>query len=196
MQKEPLLQSPERTMKVVGTVIATLLVLVVIAAIIMFTGVYNVAATDKHTGLVNWVLATTRVNSVRTRAEDIPVPGDLASPDRIAAGAGAYDKMCVACHGAPGVDAMGFADHMMPKPPEMGHVAEFWAPASIYWILDNGFKMTGMPAWGPIEEAEELWDITAFVEAYPDIDAARYQELIARAGGHERGDEGAAAGAE
>ncbi|WP_051999931.1 c-type cytochrome [Caenispirillum salinarum] len=186
-------------MKIVGTVIATLLVLLAIAVAIMFTGAYNVAATDAHTGLVRWALATTRVNAVRTRAEDIQVPGDLASPERIAAGAKAYDEKCVACHGAPGIKAFEFAEHMMPKPPEMGHVAEFWAPASIYWILDNGFKMTGMPAWGPFEEAEELWDITAFVEAYPDVDAARYKELTAGPDGHggegmDRGGEDAGGG--
>lgn len=181
-------------MKVVGTVIATLLVLVVIAAIIMFTGVYNVAATDKHTGLVNWALATTRVNSVQSRAADIQVPGDLSSEERITAGAKAYAEKCVACHGAPGKDAMEFADHMMPKPPEMGHVAEFWEPQSIYWILENGVKMTGMPAWGPFEEAEELWDITAFVEAYPQIDKARYEQLTAGPG-HEEGGQAEPAGA-
>lgn len=176
-------------------VVATLAALVILAVVIMFTGAYNVAATDDHNALVRWALATTRVNAVRARSEDIAVPPGLDAPSRVAAGARAYDRMCVACHGAPGVEAFGFSEHMKPQPPEMTKVAEFFEPQDIQWILLNGFKMTGMPAWGAIADDEELWAVTAFVEAYPDMTAERYAEMTARAdsGGGQAGD-GAADG--
>lgn len=169
-------------MKVIGTVIVTLLVLVGIAAAVVFSGAYNVAATDKHTAIVNWVLASARVNAVRARVDDNGVPGDLTSEERIAAGAKSYRDMCVGCHGAPGVEQRPFAEHMLPKPPDMKAVAEFWSAAEIHWILDHGFKMTGMPAWGPVVEPETLWDLAAFVQAYPEIDAARFATLSQAAG--------------
>lgn len=169
-------------MKVVLGIAATLVALLIVVAVVMFTGVYNVAANDPHNALVRWALMTTRVNAVQARASEITVPPGLDDPGRIQAGARRYAEMCVACHGGPGVKAMAFADHMMPKPPEMGHVAEFWAANEIQWILLNGFKMTGMPAWGPIEEAEELWAITAFVDAYPGVSADDYAQWTQTAG--------------
>lgn len=170
-------------MQFVLGVVATIVAMVIAAVVIMFTGVYNVAATDTHNPLVRWALATTRVNAVQARSADIAVPAGWNTPENVEAGARAYAEMCAACHGAPGQDALAFAEHMMPEPPEMGYVADFFEPQDIQWILVNGFKMTGMPAWGQVVEEDELWAVTAFVESYRDISADRYAEMTAdRAG--------------
>lgn len=167
-------------MKVVWTLVAVAAVIVAIGAVVMFTGVYNVAANDPHNALVRWALATTRVNSVQARAaEEVAVPPGLGEPEVIEAGARKYARMCAQCHGSPAADGLDWAEHMLPEPPEMGHVAEFWEPQAIYWIIENGFKMTGMPAWGALMEPEEIWHLVAFVEAYPQLSAEDYGAMIA-----------------
>ena len=41
----------------------------------------------------------------------------------------------------------------------------------VYWILEHGIKLAGMPAFGPTHGEDELWAITAFVEQLPEMSA-------------------------
>ncbi len=50
---------------------ATIVILAGIGLTIVYTGAYNVAATDAHADLVRWALATTNRNSVADRAEGL-----------------------------------------------------------------------------------------------------------------------------
>src|SRR5918996_3160053 len=84
---------------VLGCLLASLLV----ASVIVYAGLYNVAADVPHTGPVYWLLETVRERSIAVRAPDIVVPDDLADPNRIASGAGQYAEMCASCHLAPGM---------------------------------------------------------------------------------------------
>ena len=53
----------------------------------------------------------------------------------------------------------------------------------IYWLVENGAKMTGMPAFGPTHDEEAMWNITAFVKAMPDMTEARYAAYPSEHGG-------------
>ena len=57
--------------------------------------------------------------------------------------------MCVDCHLAPGMDSSEIRQGLLPKPPKLQEVVDEWKPAELFWIIKNGVKMTGMPAWGP-----------------------------------------------
>ena len=43
-----------------------------------------------------------------------------------------------------------------------------------YWLVANGAKMTGMPAFGPRHDEQGIWNIAAFVKALPGMTAAEY----------------------
>ena len=164
-------------MRFLLTLILVLVLLAGAAAAVLFTGAYNVAADDPHTAPVRWLLATARVKSVQARAEAGAVPADLDAPDRIAAGARLYADRCAGCHGTPGNEPPEWARRMQPAPPAMEHVARFWAPHQIHWIIAHGFKATGMPAWRGAVPEDGLWALTAFVVATPGMTAADYDAL-------------------
>ena len=52
--------------------------------------------------------------------------------------------------------------------------------AELCWVIKNGIRMTGMPAWGPTHDDAELWDIVAFVKTLPQTSAADYRALDSR----------------
>jgi mono/diheme cytochrome c family protein len=158
----------------------------------------NVAASDRHADWVAWAFDTTMHNSVRRRAEDIPVPAGVTE-EQLRNGFRSYDAMCVQCHGAPGVKATEWAMGMRPNPPPLSEVVAHWNPAEVFWILRNGIKMTGMPALGPTHEDEELWSIVAFVERLPNVTAEEYAALRQQlgrdsGGGHHAGGTGGGEG--
>ena len=66
---------------------------------------------------------------------------------------------------------------MRPEPPHLVEEASEWTPEEIHWIVENGIKMTGMPAFGPSHEAEVILAITAFVTQLPGLSPGDYKEL-------------------
>ena len=180
---------------VLATVLNLLIVL--IGLLVVLTGGYNVAATDRHNPIIGWALTTTMTNSVQGRAGDAGAAPEF-TPAMIDAGAGEYKAMCAHCHGGIREARAEWAETMRPKPPALAHAGAEWSPQEVFWLVKHGVKMSGMPAFGPTHDDEALWNIAAFVKAMPEMPAAQYAAYEAEHGGedHEHGDgeEAAAAG--
>ncbi|MGE3279966.1 MAG: cytochrome c [Alphaproteobacteria bacterium] len=154
-----------------------LLVLLALAALfVVYTGIYNVAATEEHASLMRWAFDTTFHNSVERRAEEIITPKSL-TPGMVTAGASAYKSMCQHCHAGPGVERAPWASGMRPRPPHLTEAAAEWEPQEVFWIVKHGVKMTGMPAFGPTHDDQTLWNIVAFVKNLPAMTPERYRSL-------------------
>jgi hypothetical protein len=39
----------------------------------------------------------------------------------------------------------------------------------LFWIVSNGIRMTGMPAFSPTHGENEIWQVVAFVRHLPEI---------------------------
>ena len=53
-----------------------------VIALVIYTGLYNIAADVPHTQFVYSLLETLRERSIEVRARDVVVPGDLGDPSR------------------------------------------------------------------------------------------------------------------
>ena len=148
---------------------------------VVFGGLATVAATDPHYAPVQWTLETTMENSVRAHAEDIEVPSDvvLDDPALIERAFGHYSVACTPCHGAPGVEPAPWL-YLNPPAGLLVESAGRWSDTELYWIIENGIKMTGMPALGPTHQPEDLWAITALVRHLPEMSAEEYQAMAQR----------------
>jgi hypothetical protein len=75
---------------------------------------------------------------------------------------------------------------MYPQPPVLTDSAKEWSPSELFWIIRNGIKMSGMPAW-PARSDDDLWDIIAFLQKLPSMSEQEYANLVKEAiaaGGH------------
>lgn len=165
-------------------VVATITVAIGAWLIIVYTGMYNVAATDAHADLMRWTLDTTMHRSVSRRAEEVAVPGEVTA-EALASAAQTYDSTCAHCHGAPGRQREDWARNMRPMPPEMAQAAAHMQPRELFWIIRNGIKMSGMPAFGPLHDDEALWGLVGFVAGLPAMTPEEYS--AATGGGTRRG---------
>jgi len=165
-----------------------LLLIVAAAAVagIVYGGLIDVAATASEPGPLRWLLETTREQAVRRRAADIVVP-TLSDPGRASAGAAAFDAMCAGCHGAPGQEPGEGRQDMNPAPPRLAEAVTGRRPQELFWVVKNGLRMTGMPAWGPTHPDRALWDIVAFLERLPGLSADDYREWVAHGTGGRHG---------
>ncbi|TFZ07148.1 c-type cytochrome [Ramlibacter henchirensis] len=148
-----------------------------VAALLVWRGVYDISATDQHTAPVFKVLDYAMRRSVLWRTENIVPPPDLADTRRVRAGAAHYREHCVQCHGAPGVAPDPLAFGLTPAPANLLAAGRTWQPGEIFWVVKEGIKMTGMPAWVYRLSDEEVWDVVAFVRAMPLLAPRDYAQL-------------------
>lgn len=164
------------------------LVFVAVAALVVagfagafiYTGLYDIGADAPHSRLVYWTLETLRDRAIAHHARDVTVPGDLAQPARIAAGAGLYAEMCSGCHLAPGMERTEISQGLYPPAPELARWSDL-TPAEMFWVIKHGVKLSAMPAWGRTHNDILIWDMVAFIRTLPNLSPAQYQAAVRRA---------------
>jgi len=129
----------------------------------IFSGTYDISQLTPHNGLTKWVIKKTTHASIESRMKENAVPSNINDSTLIIEGFRHYDEMCTDCHGGPGVELDELAAGLYPKPPKIYKHATQEDPQEFFWIIKNGIKMTGMPAYSPTHTDEKIWAITAFV---------------------------------
>src|SRR5262249_57928971 len=138
----------------------------------------NVAAMQ-HSATLERVLAFAAARSIARHApvKGNPVP---AEPQALAAGLQQYAEMCLMCHGAPGVEPHAFARNLSPEPPDMtATTVQSSTDGELFWVISHGIMATGMPAFGPIHEEKDIWQLVTFIRHMPHLSPAQQQHLLA-----------------
>jgi len=161
---------------IASVIIAGLLVLLGGFAVI-YAGAYDVAETAPHWPVTRWVMETARIRSIKAHAASIQVPPNFDYPANIPMGVEHFAAHCAVCHGAPGVPRGDIARGLYPPPPDLAKTAPLYSSAELFWIVKNGIKMTGMPAWSDHSD-EELWATVAFVKKLPGMSEQDYARLV------------------
>ena len=158
---------------------ATLALGCIAAALFVWSGIYNVAATEQHTAAIYAMLEAATQQSVARRARTIERPALLHAADALARGLPLYRMHCVQCHGAPGVAPQPFALGLMPAPANLALKARTADAAQLFWTIKYGLKMTGMPAWEFRLNDNDIWMLVAFLNRLPTLTPEEYRVLAA-----------------
>jgi mono/diheme cytochrome c family protein len=145
-------------------------------------GLFNMSAKDKHWDVTTELLELVRDRSIEVRAENIQVP-DLSNSEMISNGAKNFDAMCSQCHLAPGMEPTELNIGLYPQPPVFYNEKHDDGAANTFWVIQNGLKMTGMPAWGDFHTEEQLWEMVAFMQILNGMSESQYKKLVGE-GGH------------
>jgi mono/diheme cytochrome c family protein len=174
-------------MRAIAAILIAVVVVLLSGFVVIYTGLYDVAATEPHSPVTSWLLETARTRSIKAHAAGIQVPPGLNDPAKLIIGVDHYAAHCAVCHGAPGVPKGDLAHGLYPQPPDLAEAAKPYSPGELFWILKHGIKMSGMPAWSDHSD-EELWATVAFLEKLPDMSEQDYAGLVIRSmtqtGGH------------
>lgn len=169
-------------MKIFLLTVTALILFVAGAALFIWTGMYNIAASEPHTPTVQWLLATVRDHSIATRALALEIPG-LNDPSRVEAGFRSYHSMCKPCHSAPEHQPSMIQQGLNPEPPQLNSErVQQRTDGELYWVIKNDIRMTGMPAFGKTHKDDTLWSIIAFIRQLPHLRNKDYDAMVKAAG--------------
>lgn len=96
-------------------------------------------------------------------AKEAPKQSGLpASEDNLMAGAHTYRQYCAVCHGMKGEAKSPTAKGMYPPPPQLfqGKGVTDDPAGETYWKVENGIRLTGMPAYGGSLDSAQIWQVS------------------------------------
>jgi mono/diheme cytochrome c family protein len=86
---------------------------------------------------------------------------------------------CAVCHANDGGGNTPIGQNLYPKAPDMRlSQTQQMTDGEIYYIIRNGVRLTGMPAWGPPDGPDEdSWKLVHFIRHLPKLTADELKDM-------------------
>ena len=162
-------------MKPKSSIRTVVLVAVALVGVGLLTGAYivttGVSARPQPSRLEAITARTLRSIAIRSRLRGItnPVP---ASEAVIKEGMEHFADHCAVCHGNDGSGDTEMGRGLYPRAPDMRLPAtQNLSDAELFYIIENGVRLTGMPAWstGTKEGETSSWHLVHFIRHLPRL---------------------------
>jgi mono/diheme cytochrome c family protein len=128
--------------------------------------------------------------SLANAAKDVSIPleaGKKKNPlpetdEVVSQGQEVFLGSCAQCHGADGRGDTNVGHNMAPPAMDLtsAHV-QHWSDAELFWIVQNGVRLTGMPAWQSSISENDTWKLAHFIHNLPRLDAASSTTVTSQA---------------
>src|SRR5262249_17150570 len=95
-----------------------------------------------------------------------------ASPEAISAAMEHFADHCASCHGNDGSGDTDLGRGLYPRAPDMRKAdTQSLSDGELFYIIENGVRLTGMPAWstGTKEGETSSWHLVHFIRHLPKL---------------------------
>ncbi len=106
-----------------------------------------------------------------------PVP---PSPENLAEAKEHWADHCAGCHANDGSAANTMGKQMYPPAPDMRQAkTQNLSDGELFFIIENGIRLTGMPAWGngTAHSTEASWKLVHFIRHLPKLTTTEIAEM-------------------
>ena len=138
--------------------------------VVLHFGLFPIAASSRPDPL-DELAPQVRDRAIARQARSITVVPGKVGPESIARGLVHYRENCMPCHGAPDGSPAEFSQGLNPGPPPLHEpqIQNRRTDTELFWIVKNGIRMTGMPAFYLNHSDDEIGDIVRFVRHLPKV---------------------------
>jgi thiosulfate dehydrogenase len=119
-------------------------------------------------------IASAAIEGSIANGKDVPNPLPL-NDDNMVAGVKEYKGHCIFCHGAPGPPHPEISTMMFPRPPQLFEKDDMVIDdpsGSIFWVITNGIRLSGMPGFDHHLSDTERWQLTMLLSHADKLPAA------------------------
>jgi mono/diheme cytochrome c family protein len=123
----------------------------------------------REPGRTETLLATSAKHYLIHRSTREVIPPAPADPQvRIKEGERLFGTECGACHGNSGHNPTDAGRWMYPRAADLtSRDSRSYSDRELFWIVKNGIRLSGMPAFGKVESDEHIWDLVFYVRRLP-----------------------------
>lgn len=121
------------------------------------------------------------------QARDMAMPADARdrqnpvanSPEVLVQARAHWADHCATCHANDGSGETEMGRHMYPPAPDMRQPdTQRLTDGELFFIIENGVRLTGMPAWGGSHHGQEdSWKLVHFIRHLPALSKDEIQEM-------------------
>jgi mono/diheme cytochrome c family protein len=141
------------------------------------------SAREEPSALEVKVARAARGFSVPERARGLKNPIEPLSPRALADARTHWGDHCAICHAADGSGQTPIGQGLYPRAPDMRAApTQDLSDGELYWIIQNGIRLTGMPAWGQAHEGEsnnDSWALVGLIRRLPRLSPEELDEIKA-----------------
>jgi len=114
----------------------------------------------------------------RMRTASNPV---VFSPEVWAEARGHFADHCASCHANNGSGDTALGRGMFPRAPDMRlDATQRLTDGELYWIIEHGVRLTGMPAWGNGSDTDaDTWKLVHLIRRLKQLTPEEMQEMEA-----------------
>ncbi len=163
-----------RTLVVTAVVVAA----IAVAAAVMVMPRDGFSARGEPSAVERLVAGSVRRFAVPKSGRDArnPVP---FSADLWADARAHFADHCAICHGNDGRGDTEIGRNLYPKAPDMTLPdTQTLTDGELYWVIENGVRLTGMPAWGDGNPNDaDTWKLVHFVRHLSELTDEQLQEM-------------------
>jgi mono/diheme cytochrome c family protein len=162
--------------------IAISLVIVVAIALIAIA-----AASILHDGLSSRAKPTALESMLARNARHLAIPAGARSMQNLVAETQEnlrdarlhFADHCAICHANDGSGDTPMGRNLYPKPPDLRREeTQKLGDGELFWIIENGVRFTGMPAFGGARGSQEdSWKLVRFIRHLPQLTAEERMEM-------------------
>jgi predicted CXXCH cytochrome family protein len=165
----------------------------ILAALVIVGAVYFVMvlrhgfrATDEPTAVERVAARAMRDFAIPSNAKHAHTPFEPTS-DNISEAREIFLAQCQSCHGKDGSGITPIGRNLYPKPPDLRMPqTQNLTDGEIHYIIQNGVRLTAMPAWGNLHETEgdNSWKLVLYVRYLAHIapsEVAEQQQISSTA---------------
>jgi mono/diheme cytochrome c family protein len=137
------------------------------------------SARDEPSWAEKFVAGRVRSLAVPARARNAgnPLP---PTPEVLADARGHFADHCAVCHANDGGGRTTIGQNLYPKAPDMRQDdTQRLTDGELYYIIQNGIRLTGMPAWGDQgdDKDEDGWKLVHFIRHLSELTPAQLKEM-------------------
>ncbi len=135
------------------------------------------SARDNPSALEAYVAKTARKLSIPASERDAKNP--FAPTAEVLSEARAhFADHCAICHGNDGSGKTEIGQNLYPKTPDMRQAeTQDLTDGEIYYIIHNGIRLSGMPAWGGPDRDDDSWRLVLFIRHLPQMTPQETKEM-------------------
>jgi len=155
-------------------------VLVCVGGVVWVVGANGFSARTLPTPVERLVMRAIHRWSVPRSARALKNPVAYSS-DVWAEGRAHFADHCASCHGNDGRGDTEIGRNLFPKAPDMRLAStQDKSDGELYWIIENGIRLTGMPAWGNGGTDDvATWKLVHFVRRLAELTPEQLKEMEA-----------------